>query len=135
MSTQKYHNMDHQEHVCLTNSIMAILDGWGLNGKQLASVLDLPNGTPLRNLRKYRDSTPFPRDAAVYERVEHIIGIAEALRTTYPHNPPMGALWMKQRNRRFGNLSPIQKIVSDGLDGIVAVRGYLDCAYDWQVNP
>lgn len=135
MSETRYLNMNHEECVSLARSIMAILDGWGLNGKQLAFILDLPKGTPTRALRRYRENTPFPQDDSVYERVEHIIGIAEALRTTYPHNPPMGTLWMRQSNKRFGNKSPLQKIVDEGLDGLLEVRSHLDCAYDWTVNP
>lgn len=135
MTSAKYQNMDHDECVELAGSIMAILDSWGLNAKQLAFILALPKGTPTRALRKYRDGTPFPQDKGVYERVEHIIGIAEALRTTYPLNPPMGNLWMKQSNKRFGDVSPLQKIVTEGLDGLSAVRSYLDCAYDWEINP
>ncbi|MGD8783454.1 MAG: DUF2384 domain-containing protein [Thioalkalispiraceae bacterium] len=135
MASATYQNMDHEECVSLARSIMSILDSWGLNGKQLAFILDLPKGTPLRALRRYRENTPFPQDKSVYERVEHIIGIAEALRTTYPHNPPMGTLWMKQANKRFGDISPIQKIAREGLDGLVEVRSHLDCAYDWKINP
>jgi len=135
MTSAKYQNMDHEECASLAGSIMAILDSWGLDAKQLAFILALPKGTPTRALRKYRDGTPFPQDEGVYERVEYIIGIAEALRTTYPLNPPMGVLWMKQSNKRFGDVSPLQKIVSEGLEGLSAVRSYLDCAYDWKTNP
>ena len=135
MSASDYQNMSHDECVELAQSIMAILDGWGLNGKQLTFILALPKGIPTRALRRYREDTPFPQDAAVYERVEHIIGITEALRTTYPHNPAMGALWMKQSNKRFGGVSPLQKVVIEGLEGLSEVRSYLDCSYDWKVNP
>ena len=127
--------MSRDECAELARSIMAILDDWGLNAKQLANLLALPNGTPTRALRRYREDTPFPNDSALYERVEHIIGISDALRTSYPHNPPMAALWMKQANKRFEGISPIQKIVNEGLDGLMSVRSHVDCAYDWQINP
>ena len=135
MSAMHYQNMSYEECVSLTRSIMAILDEWGLSAKQLAFILDLPKGTPTRALRRYRDNTPFPSDESVYQRIEHIIGIADALRTTYPHNPPMGTLWMRQSNKRFGDRSPLHKIVTEGLDGLEAVRSHLDCAYDWTINP
>lgn len=135
MSSTDYQNMSHEECVSLAQSIMGILDSWGLTAKQLSFILDLPKGTPTRALRRYREDTPFPQDSSVYERVEHIVGITEALRTTYPHNPAMGALWMKRSNKKLDHVSPLQKIVTDGLDGLVAVRSYLDCAYDWKVNP
>lgn len=135
MSVGDYQDMNHEECVELARSIMAILDSWGLSGKQLAFILDLPKGTPTRALRRYRENTPFPQDASVYERVEHIMGIAAALRTTYPLSPAMGAVWMKQSNKRFGDIPPLQKIVREGLDGLSEVRSYLDCSYDWKMNP
>lgn len=130
-----FKNMDHDECVSLARMIMGILDGWGLNGDAIMSVLALPKGVPLRALRRYRENTPFPDDVAVYQRIEHIIGIADALRTTYPHNPPMGILWLRQSNRRFQDRPPLQLIVENGLQGLLEVRQHLDCSYDWHVNP
>lgn len=128
-------NMNHDECVSLTRTIMAILDGWGLNGEAIMHVLAIPKGVPLRALRRYRDNTPFPDDAAIYERIEHIVGIADALRTTYPHNPPMGILWLQQNNRRFQDRAPLQVILDNGLEGLLTVRKHLDCSYDWHTNP
>ena len=127
-------DMSYEDRIALTRAIMSILDEWGLQGADQVTVLDLPQGTPLRSLRKYRDNTPFPDHPATLERIEHIIGIADALRTSYPHNPPMGALWLRQVNRRFQDRSPLAIIVDDGLDGLVHVRSHLDCSYDWHVD-
>ena len=127
--------MTNEECVMLTRMIMSILDSWGLTGQAQMDILNLPKGIPVRALRRYRENTPFPDDAAVYERVDHIVGIYDALRTTYPHNPPMGVLWMKQSNTRFQDQSPLQVIVEGGLQGLLRVRTHLDCTYDWQVNP
>lgn len=115
----------------LTKEIMSILDGWGLNAKQLVSLLALPSGTPTRALRRYREDTPFPESAEVSERLEHLCGIIDALRTTYPHNPSMGVLWMKQRNQRFDAQAPAQWVVERGLEGLVSMRAHLDCSFDW----
>jgi hypothetical protein len=130
-----FKNMDHGECVSLTRTIMAILDGWGLSGEAIMHILAIPNGVPLRALRRYRDNTPFPDDNLIYERVEHIIGIADALRTTYPHNPSMGVLWLQQTNKRFQDRAPLQVILDQGLQGLLEIRQHLDCSYDWHVNP
>jgi hypothetical protein len=115
----------------LARAIMSILDKWGLDAAQQVELLNLPDKTPTRMLRRYRDDTPFPDTREVNERVEHIIGIADALRTTYPHNPSMGLVWMKQKNKRFSRRAPVHVMVEDGLEGLVAVRCHLDCTYDW----
>lgn len=110
---------------------MSIVDEWGLNAKQLVSLLGLPKGTPTRALRRYREDTPFPDSPEVRVRLEHLCGIIEALRTTYPHNPSMGVLWMKQRNQRFDAQPPAQWVADHGLDGLVQMRAHLDCSFDW----
>lgn len=135
MTAKLFKDMTQEECVMLTRMIMSILDSWGLNGQAVLSILNMPDSIPVRALRRYRENTPFPEDANVYERVEHIVGIYDALRTTYPHNPPMGVLWMKQTNVRFQNKSPLQVIIEDGLEGLLRIRTHLDCTYDWQVNP
>ncbi len=135
MAVNAFENMSHDECVQLTQSIMSILDNWGLAGEHILSVLNLPKNVRVRALRRYRENTPFPDDSKVYERLEHIIGIADALRTSYPHNPAMGTLWMRQNNKRFNDRSPLELIVTDGLQGLLEVREHLDCAFDWHLNP
>ncbi|UCE88464.1 MAG: DUF2384 domain-containing protein [Pseudomonadota bacterium] len=123
-------NSGYEDRVALTRAIMHILDGWGLDAAEQMAILSLPKGTPSRALRRYRDNTPFPEDAGVMERIEHLVGIADALRTSYPHNPQMGAYWVNQPNRRFDDRTPRTIMTAGGLSGIVAVRSHLDCAFD-----
>jgi len=119
------------QRTSLTRGIMNILQGWGLSAAQQVALLNLPEKTPTRMLRRYRDDTPLPDTQEVNERVEHIVGIADALRTSWPHNPAMGLIWMKQKNKRFNRRTPVLVIVEDGLEGIVEVRSHLDCTFDW----
>lgn len=127
--------MTIEEQTTLTVDIMGILDGWGMSATQIISLLALPDKTPTRALRRYRENTPFPITAEVSERVEHIMGITDALRTSYPHNPHMGKMWIRQRSKKLNNQIPLQIIVENGLEGIIEVRQHLDCSFDWQSNP
>jgi len=77
------------------------------------------------------DNTPLPEDPAVAERVEHLVGIADALRTTFPRNANMGLIWLHRRNARFNDRTPLATMLEDGLLGVIAVRAHLDCAWDW----
>jgi hypothetical protein len=131
MSDSTDQNGSPEERAALARGIMSILDKWGLSATEQVKLLNLPEKTPTRMLRRFRDDTPFPDIKQVNERLEHIIGIADALRTTYPHNPSMGLIWMKQKNKRFQRRAPVSVMVEDGLDGIIAVRSHLDCAFDW----
>lgn len=127
-------SMNHEERVELTRAIIQILDSWGLADSDQVLVLGLPKGTPTRAVRRYRKDTPLPEDDAVMERVEHVIGIAEALRTTFPRNVHMGARWMRDPHRRFDQRSPVATIVEGGVGGLIAVRAHLDCAFAWRAS-
>jgi uncharacterized protein (DUF2384 family) len=124
-------NLSLQDRVALTHVVMHLLDEWGVPPEGQIAVLGLPAGTKPRALRRYREETPLPDDAAVNERIEHLLGIADALRTTFPRNGHMGPRWMNRPHRRFQQRSPVAILVEDGLQGLIAVRSDLDCAYAW----
>lgn len=128
-------SMTLDDQITLTTRIMEILDGWGMSSVDIISLLALPDKTPTRALRRYRENTPFPITPELNERIEHIIGITEALRTSYPHNPQMGKMWIRQRSKKLQNQIPLQIIVENGLNGIIEIRKHLDCSYDWHKNP
>lgn len=116
----------------LASMIIELLDLWSIESEHQIIILSLPEKTPLRAIRKYRKCTPFPDSADTMERVEHLIGIAEALRTTYPRNSQMGPQWMNKPHKRFEGRTPIQIMVEDGLQGVIKVRSQLDCAFAWE---
>lgn len=123
--------MTQDEQVALTVQIMETLDSWGMSSAEIISLIALPAKTPTRALRRYRENTAFPVSPELEERIQHIVGINDALRTSYPHNPNMGKMWMRQRSKKLNNQIPLQIIVENGLEGIVEIRKHLDCSYDW----
>ena len=128
-------NLTPDEQIVLTVRTMEILDGWGLSSQEIISLIALPEKTPTRALRRYRDNTAFPVSQELDERIGHIIGITDALRTSYPHNPHMGKMWMRQKSKKLKDQIPLQIIVEGGLEGIIEIRKHLDCSYDWHKNP
>jgi uncharacterized protein (DUF2384 family) len=124
--------MNLEDRVAATRVIINILDTWGLSDSQQVDVLGLPSGTPARAVRRYRQDTPLPDDTGVMERINHVIGIAEALRTTFPRNANMGPEWMRKPHRRFSQQPPVAVIAEGGLGGLISVRAQLDCAFAWQ---
>lgn len=124
-------SLTDDEKIGLAVAILELLDSWGLSPEDQVSVLALPAGTKPRHLYRFREGCALPDDPSVNERVEHIAGIADALRTSFPHNQMMGAIWLNRPHRRFNNLTPIRTILEQGLEGLIAVRSHLDCAFDW----
>jgi len=124
--------MTAEEKGQLASMIIQLLDTWEVNAGDQINLLSLPEKTPLRSIRKYRQCTPFPDAKLLYERLEHIIGIAEALRTTYPRNANMGPQWMNKPHQRFGGRTAIRLMLEDGLKGLITVRAHLDCTFAWE---
>ncbi len=120
---------DHNIEV--TKAVMHTLDDWKLSGENILSILALPEKVKVRHLSQYRNSTAFPDTDEVNERLRHILGIIDALSTSYPTNPRMSLFWMTRTSKKFQNRTPTQVIVEDGLEGLITIRKHLDCSYDW----
>jgi hypothetical protein len=118
----------------LARAIVGLLDSWGVAAADQVGLLDLPEGTPSRAIRRYRREEPLPDDPKVMQRVEHLIGIADALRTSFPQNPNMALLWMHNRHRKFRRRTPLQTMIEDGHNGVIQVRTYLDCSFAWRMS-
>ena len=127
-------NLNLEDRVAITRAIINILDSWSVSAANQVVLLALPKGTRPGAIRQFRQSTPFPEAAGLMERIEHLVGIADALRTSYPRNAYMASIWMNRINHRFDNRTPLVAMLEDGLDGIMAVRTHLDCAYDWHIS-
>lgn len=123
-----------EQQILRTQKVMEALDEWGLSGEQILAVLDFPETERSRHLAKYRKDTPFPEDAKIDHRVVYILGIIDALRTTYPRNGHMGPRWMATGHVRLQNRCPLVAMLEDGEEGIVAVLSELDCAYAWELS-
>lgn len=127
-------NLTEEQRIIVTQKIMAAVDEWGLSGEQILHVLDFPGDARTRHLQKYRKDTAFPDVDQINNRVLRLLGIIDALRTTYPKNLQMGARWMRMPHRRLKNRAPLQAMLEDGESGVIAVLSELDCAYAWELS-
>jgi len=116
----------------ISRSVVLMLDAWHLDNSQKITLLGLPENTPKRSLSRFKDNTPLPDDAVVTERVEHLLGIADALRTTYPTNQRMGTQWMSKPNRKLNQRSPISMLKEGTLGNLISIRAQLDCVFMWE---
>ena len=130
-----------QEQALLrAQEVMRILGGWGINSEAQIAILGCQELIKSRDMRKYQDGMKvLPESEDIDARVEHILGIAHALHTSYPSRPEAGASWMGQRNGKLRGRTPIQCILQDGRRGMVKIRTTVDCAWAWhqddQHNP
>ncbi len=120
-----------EERIQITQAVMQLLDDWNISASHIITLLGLPGKTRTRHLERFRNSIPLPNDPAVMRRVEHLAGIADALRTTFPRNSTMGSIWLRKPHRRSKNHAPLDIMIRD-INGLIAIRAELDCAYAWQ---
>ena len=121
------------KRVQLTNHVMSVLDDWGISGLQKIALIGLPE-MRARKLDRYRNDEAFPDNDVINQHIEHLIGIADALRTSYPRNTNMYSIWLHKPHRRFANEKPIEIMISKGLSGIIQVRSVLDCSFAWDYS-
>ena len=123
-----------EERVALSRTIVELLNRWGVQPEDQVTLLGLPADTKPRALRRYYENTPLPNSPEINERIDHLLGIADALRTSNPCSATADVIWLHAINHRFDNRTPIDAMIRDGLGGLLAVRIHLDCAYDWHLS-
>lgn len=126
--------MTEEQRLARTLKVMNAIDEWGLSGEQALAILNFPKGERSRHLQKYRKDTAFPDEEQINNRVVRLLGIIDALRTSYPRNLQMGARWMQKPHRRFKDRPPLITMLEDGESGVIAVLSELDCTYAWELS-
>jgi len=131
MSEREQSFSDHSlnERLAITRGTMNLFESWGLRTEEMMALLNLEGKA--RHFAQYRYSTPFPDEPGLMKRIEYLIRIDDALRTTYPTNPSMGKRWLRQRNHKFNSHSPLSMMMGDGERGLIYVLSRLDCTFAW----
>jgi len=126
--------LSDQEKSRNSTYLISLLNEWEISNADKVTLLALPMGTKPRAIQQYQQGAPFPDDESIQTRINHFVGIAEALRLAYPRNMQGGKLWLHRPNRHFNQRTPLSVMIEDGLSGIAAVRMRIDCSYDWHVD-
>ncbi len=136
MSVKEYSEYSPEDMIVITKSVMNHLDDWNLSSVQALAVLGLTDNSKSRQVQNFRKGvTPFPETPELMQRIDHIVGITEALRTTFPFSDNMRQLWMRRPHRRFKNNPPLAVIVNDdSIKGLLMVRSEVDCSYGYSVQ-
>ena len=131
-----YSDYSKDEMLQLTQGVMEYLDGWQLSSEQMLIVLGLENSAKSRHINAFRlGEKVFPESSELMNRVDHIIGIADALRTTFPFSDSMRLMWLRKPHRRFKKNTPLAVIMNDDSpNGLLKVRMEVDCAYGYAIS-
>lgn len=125
--------MPAEDWLTLTKATMQVMDSWNLRAEEMRDILGLPEDTRVRSFQKYRSHEAFPVGDDIDKRIDYLLRIAGALRTTYPANPSAGGKWLRQKHRRMG-CAPLSLMVNDGENGLVSVLAELDATFCWDLS-
>ena len=131
MSENNQSTTDHSvsDRLAITRGTMNLFESWGLRTEEMMALLDMDDKA--RHFAQYRYSKPFPDEPGLMRRIEYLVRIDDALRTTYPTNPTMGKRWLRQRSHKFNKRSPLSMMIDDGERGLIYVLSRLDCTFAW----
>lgn len=136
MKAQAYGDYSSEQRQFITQGVMTYLDSWSFDSEQIITVLGLQGEIKTRQLQQFRNgSQVFANSPELLARIEHIIGIADALRTQFPFSEPMRLRWLQQPHRRFGRKTPQQIMLdNDSTAGLLKVRMEVDCNYAYAIS-
>ena len=132
LDLSKLQSLTNEEKIEFTKQIMAMLDNWGVSHENKILLLALPDEVKTRMVRRFYIDRPLPITSQVMQRLDHLMGIADAIRTSYPLNAQMASFWLNKKNHRFENQTPLDYMLQGGIENVVAIRAHLDCAWDWK---
>ena len=131
----KFEQLSNIQRKELTRAVMRYLETWQLSSEQTIKLLGLPESVRSRHLAHFRSAIKtFPESEVMWSCVDHIIGICDALRTTYPFSDEMRAAWIRKPHRRFKQQTPLAVMLNEGESGLLKVRIDIDCAFGWKIS-
>lgn len=107
----------------LTKMILKLFDHWKLSFGEQTTVLGLRS---VRTIKRYRNGRAIANRAEMLERTTHLLAIHAVLRILFSSDRELVYAWMTVCNKDFGGKRPIDMILEKGLDGLRAVRQYLE---------
>jgi len=123
--------LDDKKKINLTFKLAQIFEHWNLSDKDQLALLSLGESIRARHLYLYRrGDKSFDFNETSFNRAQIIIGIFEALSTTYPTNSEYASIWLKRPVRKFKHKAPLDLMLSGGV-GMNRVWNFLDCTQSW----
>jgi len=115
----------------LTRSTLEVLHDWGLDHTHEVALLGLPMDTKARVMVRHRQGEALPQDEDLLLRSRCILEIGHALHSAFPHNPNLAHLWVTTVSPRFGDRSPLQVMLEEGLPGMERILSHLQGHDTW----
>ena len=117
------HDLDDEILKRNTRNAIALFQHWGLKNDEECNLF---GGISPAQLSKFKKGTAFISGRDTIERVGNLLGIHKNLRILYPYNRDVVYQWIKSRNLKLYNLSPLDIMLEYGYIGIAQIRRFTD---------
>lgn len=107
-----------------TQNVIALFAHWKLKNNEERNLLGGVSMAQLAKLKKGTAIISSGRDTV--DRVGNLLGIHKSLRILYPHNREVVYRWIRTRNRKLHNLTPLDIMLEHGYIGIAQIRRLTD---------
>ena len=104
----------------LAEVILAMFERWDVHELNQAMLLGIADVT------KLKQGKPLSDDAAVLERVGHLLAIDRALLRRYPSQPHYRDRWVSSAQPQLGGRAPLELMLVGGLQAIKQVRAVIE---------
>ena len=118
-----HHGLEEDILMRNTKNVIALFKRWELKNDEECNLL---GGISPAQLAKFKKGTAFISGRDNIERVGNLLGIHKNLRILYPYNRDIAYKWIKSRNLKLHNLSPLETMLDYGYIGIAQIRRFTD---------
>lgn len=115
--------LDEDNLIRNTKNVIALFKHWNLKNEQERNLLGSISSAQLNKLKRGAAHIS-GRDAI--ERVGNLLGIHKSLRILFPHNREVVYKWVRSRNKKLDNLTPLDVMLEHGYIGIAQIRLFVD---------
>ena len=116
-------NLDDETLKRNTRNLIALFQHWGLKNEEECNLF---GGISPAQLAKYKKGTAYISGRDTIERAGNLLGIHKNLRILYPYNKDVVYKWIKGRNLKLNNLTPLDIMLEHGFIGIAQIRQFTD---------
>jgi hypothetical protein len=124
-------NIDINQQKDIMKTLLNLFDNWGLEAKAQIALLGLPEDTKPRTLSRYRAGMAVPEGNQFLQRAHYLLSISNAVDSIFPHNATAANFWVTTPSEYFGNKSPLDVMLLNGVEGMKYLLNLLNGQDEW----
>ena len=124
-------NIEIDQQKDITKTLLSLFNSWDLDAKDQIALLGLPAETKPRTLNQYRAGMAIPEGEQFLPRAHYLLAISNAVDSIFPHNSAAANFWVTTPSEYFGNKTPLDIMLLNGVEGMRYLLNLLNGHDDW----